>query len=76
MVPDHDAAVETAAAYAAHEAEVALTHLLRLLGIPRERGDLPAAVAPFAPVWAAMISAAAAGHWTLARSLDCPAVKR
>lgn len=49
-MPDHDDAVETAAAYAAHEAEVALAHLLRLLGIPQERGDLSAAVAPFAPV--------------------------
>ncbi|MBI0537727.1 hypothetical protein D9599_19380 [Roseomonas sp. KE2513] len=64
---DHDAAVETAAAYAAHEAEVALAHLLRLLGISQERGDLPAAVAPFASVWAAMTSATAAGHRTLAR---------
>lgn len=64
-MPDHDEAVETAAAYAVHHAEVTLGHLLRLLGLLREQGDFANTLAPFAPVWAAMIAAAAAGHRTL-----------
>lgn len=64
---DHDDAVERAAGYAAHHSETSLQHLLRCLDIERTDPAWRARLAPFAPVWAAMIAAAAAGHATLAR---------
>jgi hypothetical protein len=62
----HDTAVETAASYAVHHAQQTLVHLLRELRIEREDADWRGKLAPFAPVWAAMIAAAAAGHRTIA----------
>lgn len=59
---DHDAAVELASAHTAHAAKEALGDLLRLLGIGRDDPALAEKLAPFAPVWAAMIAAAARGH--------------
>ena len=62
---DHDNAVEIAANYAVHHAEKTLEHLLRELRIARDDVDWRVKLAPFAPVWAAMIAAAAAGHRTI-----------
>jgi hypothetical protein len=59
MPADHDKAVELGSAYAVHHAETSLAHLLRCLGIERTSPDWQSQLAPFAPVWAAMIAAGA-----------------
>ncbi len=63
---NHDDAVEITANYAVHHTEQSLVHLLRELRIERDDADWRGKLAPFAPVWAAMIGAAAAGHRTIA----------
>ena len=63
---DHDNAVELASGYAVHHATVAMEHLVRLLCLDPTHPGLREALAPFATVWAAMITAAAEMHGGLA----------
>jgi hypothetical protein len=66
MPDDHDNAVETRSVYAAHHAETSLAHLLTCLGIERPSPGWQTQLAPFAPVWAAMIAAGAAARAAVA----------
>jgi len=62
----YDNAVEAGAACAVHQAEVTLRPLLACLGVDRASPNWRAEIAPFAPVWAAMITAAATNAGTVA----------